>query len=87
MRRKSYERKKPVAPVQPVWRGDEPCRDAPEVFHPEQGDNRSAEVAKWLCRRCPSREQCLEWAVQDPQLEGIHAGTNARQRARMRANI
>lgn len=81
-----YQRKRPHPPMQPIWSGDEPCRTAPDVFHPEITDSRAAEIARWLCKRCPSQVPCLEWAMQDPQLEGIHAGTSRRQRASMRAN-
>lgn len=83
-RRRNYERLRPPVPLQPMWTGKEPCRQLPEVFHPDQADNRTAEIAKWICKRCPSQDPCLEWAVRDPTLEGIHAGTTARQRGHMR---
>jgi hypothetical protein len=85
-RGRSYERLRPEPPVQPLWNGDEPCRAVPEVFHPEQGDFRAAETAKWMCKRCPSKAPCLKWALEDTGMEGIAGGTTARQRARIRAS-
>lgn len=69
---------------QPWWTGREPCQSAPEAFHPEQGDFRAAATARWICNRCPSKEACLVWALKDPTLEGIHAGTTKQQRSAMR---
>lgn len=71
-------------PPQPEWTGAEPCRATPDVFHPESGDNRSAEIARWICRRCPSQLECYEWAMSDPSLTGIHAGTTHGQRKVLR---
>ena len=85
-RGKNYDRKKPAVPFAPMWTGEEPCRAVPAAFHPDQSDGRTAEIAKWICRRCPSQVKCLEWAIKDPTLEGIHGGTTARQRQRMRSS-
>lgn len=72
-------------PVQsPKWTGAEPCQRVPEIFHPDSGDTRDAATAKWICRLCPSQRPCLEWALSDPALLGVHGGTTYRQRRKMR---
>jgi WhiB family transcriptional regulator, redox-sensing transcriptional regulator len=71
----------------PEWTGDEPCRETPDVFHPVAGDTRAAEIARWICKRCPSQQTCLDWAMNDPTLEGIHAGTTLHQRRRLRVRL
>lgn len=72
---------------QPHWSGNEPCRKAPEAFHPEQADYRAAAVARWICKRCPVQEKCLKWALADHTLEGIHAGTTRQQRYEIRKKM
>lgn len=84
-RGKTYERKRKPLPLAPRFTGDEPCRTVPDVFHPEHGNRVQLSTARWLCARCPAQERCLEWAMGDPSLQGIHAGTSARQRQMMRA--
>lgn len=74
-----------MAPT-PVWTGKEPCQKAPEVFHPRSGDTKSANIARWICGQCPSQLPCLEWALADPTLEGIHGGTTKHHRSRMRGD-
>lgn len=81
------EPKRPPPQKSPEWTGDEPCRRVPEVFHPEVGDYQAAAIAKWICGRCPSQQRCLAWALSDPTLEGIHAGTTKQQRAKIRGQI
>lgn len=68
----------------PWWTGEEPCQLMPELFHPESGDHSAARIARWICRRCPSQQPCLDWALAEPALMGIHAGTTSDQRAHMR---
>jgi hypothetical protein len=83
-RGKYYERKRAPKPLAPVFTGEEPCRSAPDIFHPERGSLTDVYNARLLCSRCPSRDMCLEWALSDPSLQGIHAGTSYRQRQMMR---
>lgn len=69
----------------PTWTGEEPCQRVPDVFHPERGDAQAGIVAKWVCRLCPSQVECFTWAMADPTLEGIHAGTTRNERRKLRS--
>lgn len=71
----------------PKFTGSEPCTKVPDVFHPDKNDYRSGAIAKWICHRCPMQEPCLLWAMSDPSLIGIHAGTTDKQRSAMRGKI
>ncbi|MDQ1506493.1 MAG: WhiB family transcriptional regulator, redox-sensing transcriptional regulator [Actinomycetota bacterium] len=66
------------------WREVGSCRDSdPNLFYPV-GRGRDAleqiEEAKAICRTCPSREPCLEFAVTFRQVLGIWGGTSAEER-------
>jgi WhiB family redox-sensing transcriptional regulator len=57
------------------------CTDEPELFHPEvRSDTRKALV---LCKRCPSRQPCLEWALTEPYMIGVLGGTTYSERRRL----
>lgn len=58
----------------------------PELFFPEDTGDRSAFLkAKAVCDTCKNIEKCLTYAVADPSIEGIWAGTTQRMRDRIRA--
>jgi len=74
------------------WKLDAECRFMdPEMFVPSR-DSKGAEAqkvaaaAQVVCRRCPVKAECLEYAMALPaaQCVGIWAGTSDRQRQRMR---
>lgn len=69
--------------VRPDWHRHAACAGAPtEMFFPTRGA--SVEPAKQLCAGCPVAQQCLDEALDDPELVGIRAGTSAAKRAEMR---
>jgi hypothetical protein len=45
---------------------------------------RASAAAKTVCSVCPVRRECLAFALEDPQLQGVWGGTTARERAAMR---
>lgn len=71
----------------PRFTGTEPCR-APEAdpdwWSSDAPNDRAA--AQLACRRCPTREACLAWAIDHPADAGdaIWAGTTRRRRAQLR---
>ena len=78
------------------WRQGALCREEdPELFFPigttGPASHQVAE-AKAVCRRCPSLEPCLQWALETGQDAGVWGGTSEeerraltrRQRARLR---
>jgi WhiB family redox-sensing transcriptional regulator len=65
------------------WRDDALCRhEDPELFFPvgtgpeAQEQTREAQA---VCRRCPVREPCLEWALETGQTSGIWGGCSERE--------
>jgi WhiB family redox-sensing transcriptional regulator len=66
------------------WRAVGSCRDSdPNLFYP-LGRGRAAieqtEVAKSVCRACPSREPCLAFALGTRQDLGVWGGTSPEDR-------
>jgi WhiB family transcriptional regulator, redox-sensing transcriptional regulator len=71
----------------PLWMDDGACRDTPvDVFFPPKGVDMVAAMARAreVCDQCPVRQQCLEYAVSDPEIEGVWGGTSAKGRAQLR---
>lgn len=69
------------------WREVGSCRDSdPNLFYP-MGRGRAAleqaEVAKLVCRACPSREPCLAFALATRQELGVWGGTSPEDRRRL----
>lgn len=56
----------------------------PEAFFPDKGENN--DPAKRICRGCDIRDECLEWALTNPDLAayGVWGGMSERQRRRLR---
>jgi WhiB family transcriptional regulator, redox-sensing transcriptional regulator len=66
------------------WRHRAACRDHdPELFFPVTdvgpGARQTAE-AKAVCARCPVREHCLRYALDNGLDHGIFGGTTERER-------
>lgn len=53
----------------------------PELFFPDIGDDNRP--AKRICRKCPVKNECLDYALQHQEPFGIWGGTSARERHRM----
>jgi WhiB family transcriptional regulator, redox-sensing transcriptional regulator len=66
------------------WRHRAACRDEdPELFFPlsDVGPGaRQAAEAKAVCARCPVREQCLRYALENGLDHGVFGGTTERER-------
>lgn len=66
------------------WRHHAACRDEdPELFFPisEVGPGaRQTADAKTVCARCPVREQCLRYALDNRLDHGIFGGATAQER-------
>ena len=70
----------------PRWQARSACHDGDmNEFFP-QGTSISNEIQR-LCARCPVSAECLSFALADPSLKGVWAGTSERGRGRMRAAI
>lgn len=64
------------------WVKDALCAQTdPDMFFPEPG--RVAADAKQICAACDVREQCLAYALEHREREGIWGGKTPKQRSRM----
>ena len=69
------------------WRNDALCRGFPaEWWFPEQGVQFRS--ALFVCSRCPSRDPCLQFALDESITHGIWGGlTEAGRRKHKRKNM
>ncbi|MDP9801346.1 WhiB family redox-sensing transcriptional regulator [Arcanobacterium wilhelmae] len=64
------------------WMEDALCAQTdPDIFYPEKGG--STAPATSICRNCPVRAECLDYAVTNDIRHGIWGGTSDNDRKRM----
>lgn len=64
------------------WMASGRCRDMDSaVFFPPDGSG--VPVATRVCRDCPVRSTCLEYALSNGIRHGVWGGTSERERARI----
>lgn len=72
----------------PDWRDEMACREEdPELFFPKGYEGPWALViaqAKAVCNRCPVREQCLQFALDEGIKDGIFGALTAEERVSFR---
>ena len=69
----------------PTWRDDAVCRGFEiSVFFPDESDAAAITHAKEICGTCPVRQDCLSYAVEHNQTDGIWGGTTRQERRRLR---
>lgn len=67
------------------WMEQAACRDYPtEMFFPTQGGDERP--AKQVCWRCPVRQECEEYALNNGFTHGIFGGRSERERRELRKN-
>lgn len=70
-------------PDDPNWLDAAACKDMDsEVFFPGRGMD--LQPAKQVCKRCPIKELCLEYALRNEEKFGVWGGTSERERRAMR---
>ncbi|MEV5885871.1 WhiB family transcriptional regulator [Streptomyces sp. NPDC052020] len=73
------------------WREHAACRhEDPELFFPVGTSGPAAlqtEQAKAVCRTCPVREQCLQWALETGQSIGVWGGTSEDERRALKRRV
>jgi WhiB family redox-sensing transcriptional regulator len=68
----------------PEWHKRAACRGkGVDEFFPPEGSSRIRGAIQ--CARCPVAKECLEYALDQPSLKGVWAGTSERARHGMRA--
>ena len=64
------------------WRQRAACRGVdPDIFYASSDEE--AEEAKAICRVCPVREACLEYALVNRERDGVWGGATERERRRI----
>lgn len=72
--------------VEQEWQDQALCAQTdPEAFFPEKGG--STREAKRICKACPVRDECLEFALEHDERFGIWGGLSDRERRRLKRNI
>lgn len=61
------------------WQDRAACRGMnPDLFFPARGEE--TRQAKKVCARCPVREECLDFALENAEKFGIWGGLSERER-------
>lgn len=69
-------------PVVPDWMDLARCAEVDfSIFFPEKGE--STAPAKFVCRGCEVRAECLEYALERQIWFGVWGGMSVRQRERL----
>ena len=67
------------------WREEAACLDAADVsFFPDAEDLMSISRAKAVCAVCPVAAECLTWAVETKQGDGVWGGHTSKERRSIR---
>jgi WhiB family redox-sensing transcriptional regulator len=65
------------------WQEQALCAQSdPEAWFPERGD--SPQAAKRICRRCPVKAECLDYALDNRIRWGVWGGLTDRERQHAR---
>lgn len=73
------------AALRPAWMRRALCaRRGQALFFVARGG--SVKPAKALCGACVVREQCLDYALDNPDLQGVWGGTSEQERRAMRVS-
>lgn len=69
------------------WQQDAACRDEdPDLFHPAGKTGiylKQIKTAKAVCRGCPVKQRCLDWAIANREMNGIYGGMDEDERRRL----
>jgi WhiB family redox-sensing transcriptional regulator len=68
------------------WREAAACLEVQDEvsFFPDKEDLGSIVKAKAVCATCPVASECLSWAIETNQTEGIWGGHTAKERRKLR---
>lgn len=68
------------------WREAAACLDVPEdvTFFPNKEDVAAIAKAKAICATCPVADECLTWAIESNQGDGIWGGHTPKERRTLR---
>lgn len=63
-----------------AWQEDALCQQVHAEFFPAKGDRQAADEAKRVCKLCPVKAECLEFALKYDEFAGVWGGLSERQR-------
>ena len=67
------------------WRAEGACRSAdPDLFFPIASGVVAVSRALRICAGCGVKQQCLDFAMQNGEMNGVWGGTTAEERLRAR---
>lgn len=66
------------------WQDEAACKGLGVDFFPEVGFNKMVKVALAVCAKCPVRERCLQFALDNKIEHGIWGGKTAANRSTIR---
>jgi len=65
------------------WMSNAACSNMDfNVFFPDQGRSDAAKIAKEVCKSCPVKDRCLEFANNNGIMYGIWGGVSVTERKR-----
>jgi WhiB family redox-sensing transcriptional regulator len=68
------------------WQDDALCAQSdPDAFFPEKGG--STREAKAICARCPAKDDCLQFALDNDERFGVWGGLSERERRRLQRGL
>jgi len=67
-----------------AWRDQALCADHPNPALRFADNARGMKAAMVICRSCPVRTECLDWAVSTGQNEGVWGAMTPKQRLGLR---
>jgi WhiB family redox-sensing transcriptional regulator len=59
----------------------------PELFFPEGRGIHTVRDARRICAACEVRDQCLAYAIEHPELEGVWGGLTEKERREPRRQL
>jgi len=70
------------------WHEEAACASYPaEMFFPQTDAPSAGAAAKLICAACSVREDCLSFALDTAQSEGVWGGMDAGERRRLRRRV
>lgn len=78
-----------LAEKRPDWFKEGLCWATPELaglFHPEDEQPAEYHLAREYCNRCPVKQQCRDYAINNSIMFGMWGGLTPRERERYRKN-
>ena len=70
-------------PRGPAWQADALCKEYPNLAWFGKSD-RSSKATKAVCSACLVRDECLTYAMADPNLDGTWGGLTHKERNQLR---